>query len=90
MIITFDPAKRDATLVERKLDFARAADVFAGATFDRDDLRRDYGERRVITIGRLVDRMVVIVWTPRGDDRHVISMRKANDRERRRFEIHLG
>jgi hypothetical protein len=80
--ITFDPGKRERTLRERRLDFARAAEVFAGPTFDRADERRDYGERRMITAGYLRDRMVIVVWTPRGDARHIISMRKANDREK--------
>jgi uncharacterized DUF497 family protein len=30
-------------------------------------------------------RMVVVVWTRRGNARHIISMRKANDREKARF-----
>jgi uncharacterized DUF497 family protein len=38
----------------------------------------------------VTDRMVVLVWTPRGAARHVISMRKANDREQRRYEDRLG
>jgi uncharacterized protein len=40
-----------------------------------------YGEARFITIGRLDRRMVVLVWTPRGVSRRIISMRKANARE---------
>src|SRR6187455_3402610 len=46
---------------------------------------RDYGEARVITIGLLRSRMVVLVWTPRGDVRHVMSMSKANEREKTRY-----
>jgi uncharacterized DUF497 family protein len=49
MKITFDPDKRDRALEERGLDFADAAEVFSGATFDRIDDRRDYGEKRVIS-----------------------------------------
>ncbi len=90
MKITFDPAKRGWTLANRGFDFADAALVFAGDTLDADDLRIDYGERRVITVGKLAGRMVIVVWTPRGEDRHVISMRKANDREKRRFGQRLG
>lgn len=90
MRITFDPAKRERTLEERDLDFASADEVFAGATFDRVDDRKDYGEERIITIGRMADRMVVVVWTQRDDARHVISMRKANDREQARYEAYLG
>lgn len=90
MEISFDPVKRGLTLRERGLDFLDAAGVFSGTTFDQEDARFDYGERRFVTIGRLRDRMVVIVWTPRGDARHVISMRKANEREQTRYEGRLG
>lgn len=90
MQIGYDPAKRDATLVERGLDFRDAAEVFAGPVFEQDDGRFAYGERRVITIGLLRGRMVVLVWTPRGPVRHVISMRKANEREQQRFRDRLG
>ena len=90
MKITFDPAKRDRTLDERGLVFADAAEVFAGTTFDRVDDRREYGETRIITVGHLRGRMVIIGWTQRDDARHVFSMRKANDREKARFEKRLG
>jgi uncharacterized protein len=90
MKITCDPAKRAATLAERGLDFEDAAEVFAGETLDFPDDRRDDGEVRTITVGHLRGRMVIVVWTPRGNARHVISMRKANDREKTRYAKRLG
>ena len=89
MAITYDPAKRAWTIRERGLDFEDAVGVFAGRTYQREDDRRDYGEVRIITVGLLRQRMVVLVWTPRGADRHVISMRKANDREKARYALYL-
>jgi len=85
MTITYDPAKRDWTLRERGLDFEDAAQVFAGPVIEGEDDRYDYGEVRIVTIGFLRDRMVVLVWTQRGDNRHMISMRKANEREKTRY-----
>ena len=41
MQISFDPPKRDKTLLERGLDFAAAAEIFAGRTYDRVDDRQD-------------------------------------------------
>ena len=73
MKITSDPNKRIATLNDRGIDFADAIDVFSGGTLDFQDDRKDYGETRIITIGHLRDRMMVIVWTPLGDSRHIIS-----------------
>ena len=78
----FDTAKRTATLEARGLDMARADEVFAGATLTVEDDRQDYGEDRFITIGFLDATMVVLVWTPRDGAHRVISMRKANERER--------
>ena len=86
MAITFDPAKRALALTERRLDFADADRVFSSnqiATFEDD--RFNYRETRLITAGRLNGRMVMIVWTPRGADRHVISMRHCHAKEERKL-----
>jgi uncharacterized DUF497 family protein len=88
--ITYDPAKRAATLAERELDFADAAEVFAGVYTVAPDDRRDYGEPRFISAGYLGGRMVVIVWTPRGDARHIISMRYCHEKEEKRWQTHIG
>jgi hypothetical protein len=82
MEISFDPAKRDWTLHERGLDFLDAIKVFDGPNYRFIDERFDYGEERIVTIGYLLGRMVVIVWTDRPPARHIISMRRANDREK--------
>jgi uncharacterized DUF497 family protein len=88
--ITCDPAKREWTLRERAIDFRDAAHVFAGRTLDVEDRRQDYGEPRIQTIGYLAGCMVMVVWTPRGRyTRHVISMRKCNDREQARYRNRL-
>lgn len=86
MAISYDPAKREQTLVERGLDFADAEQVFAGPQYEFADKRNDYGETRISTVGFLEERMVVVVWTQRNEDRQIISMRKANDREQRKYK----
>jgi uncharacterized DUF497 family protein len=88
--ITFDPAKRDKTLRERGLDFADAGEVFAGRVITFRDAREDYGEERYQTFGHLGGRLVMVVWTPRGAARRIISMRKANDREQAQIGQRLG
>ena len=85
MRITYDPNKRAKTLRERGLDFEDAALVFAGPTFETEDTRKNYGERRIICFGYLGERLVVVVYTPRGADRHIFSMRNANEREKTRI-----
>ena len=85
MAITYDPEKRLKTFRERGLDFVDAPLVFAGPTLEAEDLRKDYGETRIICYGYLEGRMVVLGYVPRGEDQHIFSMRKANGREKRRI-----
>jgi uncharacterized DUF497 family protein len=89
MKLEFDQVKRNKTLLERGLDFARAAEVFDGIHFTGQDKRMNYEEDRFITVGWLDAHMVVMVWTPRGEVRRIISMRKANDREKTLYNSHL-
>lgn len=89
MRISYDPVKRQKTLVERGLDFEDAFAVFSGLTFEVEDTRRDYGETRIICFGYLAGRLVVIGYVSRGAVRHVFSMRKANGREHTRISPYL-
>jgi len=90
MFVTFDEGKRRKTLEERGVDMARAGEVFGDMTLTIEDRRRNYGETRFQTVGLLDDRLVFIAWAPREDAIRVISMRKANDREQRKFTALLG
>ena len=40
--------------------------VFDGPTIELDDVRRDYGERRIIAYGAVAGRVLVCVYTWRG------------------------
>lgn len=85
--LTFDPKKRERTLADRELDFAQAAKVFEGFHFTKEDTRKDYGERRFISLGAIQGLLIVLVWTNRFSSIHVISMRRANSRERKTYEV---
>ncbi|GJD49407.1 hypothetical protein OPKNFCMD_2137 [Methylobacterium crusticola] len=89
MRIVYDPAKRASNLCKHGLDFEDAAEVLGGPALDIRDIRFDYGEPRIMSVGHLRGRMVVVVWTPDGDAYRIISMRKANDREQKRYRGRL-
>jgi len=88
--IIYDSAKRITNRHKHGLDFEYAGRVFAGLTLTVPDEREDYGEDRYQTIGLLDDEVVMVVWTPRGEDRRVISMRKCNAREKALFQARLA
>jgi uncharacterized protein len=83
--ITFDPAKSARNVQERGLSFERVEDFdFETASF-RVDNRRDCGEVRVRALGFLDGKLHLLVFTERGEDLRVISLRRANRAEARRY-----
>jgi uncharacterized DUF497 family protein len=88
--ITYDPAKRLATWLERGLDFEDARAVLMGPRFEFEDCRKDYGEIRILCYGYLKNEMVVVGYVERELSTHVFSMRKANAREKKRFGSSFG
>ncbi len=56
MHIEFDSTKRNKTMDERSLDFAKAGLVFAAKHLTREDIREDYDEQRFQTAGWLEGR----------------------------------
>ena len=86
MKITFDPEKRKKAFEERGLDFMDAALIFEGQVYEFEDVRQNYGEKRIIAVGDLSGRMVVIGYVQRGEKKHIFSMRKANEREKKKYQ----
>jgi len=86
----WDEAKNQANRRKHGLDFADASVVFAGPMLTFEDLRHSHAEQRYLTIGTLAGRMVIIAHTLRGNATRIISMRKANARERARYQERLG
>lgn len=84
----WDPQKRRSNLAKHDVDFAAAALIFEGAYFENHDLREDYGEPRYVAVGVAKDRVLVVVWTPRGHNRRLISARLAEPDERREFDAY--
>jgi uncharacterized DUF497 family protein len=72
------------------LDFADAELVFASPCITFADDRFDYGEKRFVSLGLLSGTQVVIAHTLRGEATRIISIRKANRREREIYRERLG
>ena len=83
MKISFDAAKHEKNLRERGFGFDYAALIFEGPVLEWPDLRRDYGEERIIALGSVDRDILVVVYTDREDSRRIISARLANTKERR-------
>jgi hypothetical protein len=84
--ISYDPAKNERNIADRGISFEQAADFEWASALVAEDFREDYGERRFQAIGFIGSRLHVLVFTPRADSVHVISLRKANRREVEKYE----
>ncbi len=86
MEFEWDEAKRRDNYRKHGLDFRDAEKVFQEVTITAEDKRQDYGEKRLISLGRLEDIVVVVVYTERSEKIRLISMRRANHKERKAYE----
>jgi uncharacterized DUF497 family protein len=86
MRLTYDPAKNALNIARRGLSFERVVELDWQRAVLSEDVRKDYGERRLKVVAKLGDRVHVAVITYREDAVHVISFRKANRTEVRRYE----
>jgi Uncharacterized protein conserved in bacteria len=81
----WDEDKRAANLEKHGVDFTAALEFEWDTALTADDARQDYGEPCFVSIGFIGSRLHVLVWTPRGERFRVISLRKANAREVKRY-----
>ncbi len=84
--ISFDPVKSQRNEMERGLPFTWVQAMEWDTSLIKEDRRKDYGERRFLAMGKIQGRLHAVVFTPRNDKIHVISLRKANAREVKHYE----
>jgi uncharacterized DUF497 family protein len=82
---TWDEAKRRRNVRLHGLDFIGAEAIWDDPTVTREDRRKDYAEKRLVTFGLLDAEVVVLVYVERDDDMHIISLRRAEKYEARYY-----
>jgi len=89
MNVTFDPAKDAVNLVKHGLSLLDAVGFEWAAAVVWPDTRRDYGEPRMVGLVPVHNRLFCVVFVDRPPEqpteRRIISLRKANDREVKRY-----
>jgi len=81
---SFDASKSDRNRLLRGIDFATVEDFQWDSALILQDLRQDYFEDRFQALGFIGEHLHMLVFTPRERLIHVISLRRANQRERKR------
>jgi uncharacterized DUF497 family protein len=79
--ISFDFLKSEKNQAIRGLSFTEALKFEWRSAILIQDSRHDYGEARYSAVGYIESRLHVLVFTPREQIVHIISLRKANSRE---------
>lgn len=85
-MIEFDRNKDEANVREHGISLASTVDFDFSDALQIEDIRKDYGEVRTIALGCIGNRLHVLVYTMRGSVLRPISLRKANHRERKKYE----
>jgi len=84
--ISYDPGKNEKNIAERGISFEQVVEFEWSSALIVEDSRKDYGEPRFQALGFIGKRLHALVFTPRAGLVHVISLRKANRREVKRYE----
>ena len=87
-MICYDETKRQLNLQKHHIDFLGCEVIFSGFTLTREDECESYRELRFQTLGLWHGVVVFVVHTPRGEDDHIISIRKAEKHEQRIYWQH--
>lgn len=85
MAMSYDPAKRNKNERKHAIDLAECEPVFDAPMLTREDTREEYGEHRLISLGMLKRKVVVLVWTDREDGPRLISCREAEPHEQEAY-----
>jgi len=87
MEFTCNAAKNEVNVRERGLPLLAARVMFNAAMLVREDTRKAYPEQRFIGYNTIEGRLMVVIFCcPATLHTHIISFRKANDREQKKFE----
>ena len=86
MIIEFNPIKNAKNITQRGLSFDFVVDFDWSTAALETDTRKDYSETRYQATGYLQGRLMILIFTPILEGIRVISFRKANKREIRKYE----
>ena len=86
MEFEYDPAKNERNIRDRGISFEDVRNFDFDSALIIEDTRQTYGETRRLALGCIGDRLHVLIFTERGTNRRIISLRKANSREVKRYE----
>lgn len=85
MDIAYDPAKDIANIAKHGVSLALTVELEWESAVMWPDLRREYGEARMVAIGYIGLRLYLVVFVDRAEVRRIVSLRKANQREVKRY-----
>jgi uncharacterized DUF497 family protein len=80
-----DDQKNQTNIQKHGVNFEDAKAIFEDVRITAIDTRQPYGEIKQISLGTIHGRICVVVYTKRNGAIRIISARKANQRERRRY-----
>jgi uncharacterized DUF497 family protein len=82
----WDETKRQYNIEKHGIDFVDAAEIFDDVRIEFEDSRRRYGEPRMCTFGFMQGQLICVIYTLRNEEVRLISARKANEREKRKYD----
>lgn len=90
MKFEWDEQKNLSNIEKHGLDFQDVQSAFMQPILTKKDERFEYGEDRLISVGKIANFCIVIIWTKRNNTIRLISARLANKKERKIYDEHIN
>jgi len=90
MSFEWDEYKRRNNLRKHRIDFAVVKEIWSRYHIEMPSGRTDIDEERYLAVGTSKGRIVTVVFTWRGENRRLISARKARPYEEENYQNGIG
>ena len=89
-MISYDDNKRQINLKKHGIDLAECVSIFDHPMITKEDVRENYGEQRLLSLGLLNSVVVFMVWVDKVEHPHLISVREATKHEQKYYFANIG
>ena len=90
MNFEWDIEKQEKNISKHVIDCVQASQIFKSPVLQRKDNRKDYGEERLIALGKFDGVVLCVVYTLRDNKLRIISAWKASKNDRKTYERACG
>ena len=82
----WDDNKNNQNIDKHGIDFEDAKEIWHNLVIEKPSSQNYHGELRIEAVGAIDGHIITVIYTPRGDNKRIISVRKSRENEKEAYE----